>query len=51
MGGIGGNTNLHPRIHHQVAASLGKKNFDPYTHLLRFNIGKNAFLNLCISVC
>ena len=51
MGGIGGSTNFHLGSHQKAAASLGKKNFKPYTHLLRFNIGKNAFFNLCISVC
>ena len=51
MGGIGGSTNFHLGSHRQAAASPGKKNFEPYTHLLGFNIGKNAFFNLCISVC
>ena len=51
MGGISGSRNFHLGSHRQAAASPGKKHFEPYKHLLGFNIGKNAFFNLCISVC
>ena len=43
MGGIGGSTNFHPGSHRQATASPGKKNFEPYTHLLGFNREESIF--------
>ena len=43
MGGIGGSTNFHLGSHRQVAASPGRKHFEPFIRLLGFNREESIF--------